>query len=122
MADAGSVPMNEPLAYFLTWPTYGTWLPGDERGWVKKNKGFQAPDWKVEYEARRKLTEAPCEFDDGQRAIVETTIRLHCAYRGWTLLAVSCRTNHVHVVVNVAIAADIVVRELKAWCTRRLKE
>ncbi len=25
-------PMPEPLAYFLTWPTYGTWLPGDERG------------------------------------------------------------------------------------------
>ena len=24
-------PLPEPLAYFLTWPTYGTWLPGDER-------------------------------------------------------------------------------------------
>jgi hypothetical protein len=23
---------DEPLAYFLTWTTYGTWLPGDERG------------------------------------------------------------------------------------------
>ncbi len=23
-------PMPEPLAFFLTWPTYGTWLPGDE--------------------------------------------------------------------------------------------
>ena len=23
-------PLPEPLAYFLTWPTYGTWLPGDE--------------------------------------------------------------------------------------------
>ena len=28
-------PLPEPLAYFLTWPTYGTWLPGDERGWVE---------------------------------------------------------------------------------------
>ncbi|MCA9023576.1 MAG: hypothetical protein KDA86_00045 [Planctomycetaceae bacterium] len=25
--------MSEPLAFFLTWMTYGTWLPGDERGW-----------------------------------------------------------------------------------------
>ena len=24
-------PLPEPLADFLTWPTYGTWLPGDER-------------------------------------------------------------------------------------------
>ena len=25
-------PLPEPLAYFLTWPTYGTWLPGDGSG------------------------------------------------------------------------------------------
>jgi hypothetical protein len=28
-------PQPEPLAYFLTWSTYGTWLPGDERGGKK---------------------------------------------------------------------------------------
>jgi hypothetical protein len=28
-------PLPEPLASFLTWPPYGTWLPGDERGWVE---------------------------------------------------------------------------------------
>src|SRR5260370_32962952 len=37
-------PMPDALAYFLTWPTYGTWLPGDERGWVKHGEGFQLPD------------------------------------------------------------------------------
>ena len=31
-------PMPEPLAYYLTWTTYGTWLPGDERGWVWRGK------------------------------------------------------------------------------------
>jgi hypothetical protein len=34
--EAGQIPMDEPLAYFLTWTTYGSWLPGDERGWVEK--------------------------------------------------------------------------------------
>ena len=28
--------MEETLAYFLTWTTYGSWLPGDERNWVDK--------------------------------------------------------------------------------------
>ena len=37
-------PLPEPLAYFLTWPTYGTWLPGDERGWVEYRHGWQLPD------------------------------------------------------------------------------
>jgi hypothetical protein len=36
-------PLPEPLAYFLTWPTYGTWLPGDERGWVQYRHGLQPP-------------------------------------------------------------------------------
>ena len=30
--------LGEPLAYFLTWTTYGTWLPGDERGWNRKGE------------------------------------------------------------------------------------
>ena len=29
---AGASIFPEPLAYLLTWTTYGTWLPGDERG------------------------------------------------------------------------------------------
>ena len=37
-------PLPEPLAYFLTWPIYGTWLPGDERGWVEYRHGWQLPD------------------------------------------------------------------------------
>jgi hypothetical protein len=24
---------DDPLAYFITWTSYGTWLPGDDRGW-----------------------------------------------------------------------------------------
>jgi len=28
--------MDDPIAFFLTmWVTYGTWLPGDARGWVE---------------------------------------------------------------------------------------
>jgi len=27
--------MSKTLGYMLTWTTYGTWLQGDERGYVK---------------------------------------------------------------------------------------
>ena len=27
--------MDDPIGYFLTWSTYGTWLPGDATGWVQ---------------------------------------------------------------------------------------
>ena len=37
MGENFSFNTGEPLAYFLTWTTYGTWLPGDERGWSRKD-------------------------------------------------------------------------------------
>jgi len=36
--------MSDPLAYFITLTTYGTWLPGDDLGWVNEGQGFQLPD------------------------------------------------------------------------------
>jgi hypothetical protein len=43
--------MDDPIGYFLTWVTYGTWLPGDARGWVEYRHGWQFPDPPREIEA-----------------------------------------------------------------------
>jgi REP element-mobilizing transposase RayT len=114
--------MPEPLAYFLTWPTYGTWLPGDERGWVKYRRGKQKPDPIRKREAAARMTEDACQLDEQQRELVQTTVGEHCKTRGWHLFAVNCRSNHVHVVVAAKTHRKTVRNELKAWCTRRLKE
>jgi len=113
--------MPEPLAYFLTWPTYGTWLPGDERGWVQYRRGMRPPDPIVEREAAARMTEDACRLDHEQRRLVETTIADHCRVRRWTLHAVNCRSNHVHVVVAANRDPNEVREQFKAWCTRRLK-
>jgi REP element-mobilizing transposase RayT len=111
-----------PLAYLLTWTTYGAWLPGDQRGWVRRKQGFQAPDPSVERRAREAMSEPVCELDRVQRHAVEETIRPHGSLRGWRLHAVNCRSNHVHVVVTVpSVAPHKVIAQLKAWCTRELK-
>ena len=114
-------PMPEALAYFLTWPTYGTWLPGDQRGWVKRGEGFQLPDSVRELDAQALMTEDACLLDDEQRRLVEGTIADHCRIRGWHLHVVNCRTNHVHVVVTADRDPDTVRDQFKAWCTRKLK-
>ena len=67
-------PLPEPLAYFLTWPTYGTWLPGDERGWVEYRHGWQLPDPARKREAQARLTDDACLLDQDQRRLVELTI------------------------------------------------
>jgi hypothetical protein len=115
-------PMPDPLAYFLTWPTYGTWLPGDERGWVLHGKGWRPPDPILKLEAEARLTEDACLLDKEQRRLVEQTVADHCRVRGWVLHAVNCRSNHVHVVVTARLDPDGVRAQFKSWCTRRLKE
>ena len=121
MADRGGIPLPEPLAYFLTWPTYGTWLPGDDRGWVQYRRGSQLPDPVKKLEAAARMTDGACRLTDDERRIVHATIAAHCRIRNWTLHAVNCRSNHVHVVVTAVEHPDKVRDQFKAWCTRRLK-
>jgi len=113
---------GDPIGYFLTWVTYGTWLPGDERGWVKYRDGWQLPDPILEREAKARMTEDACILTSEQRQAVEAQIAETCAHRGWTLHAVNCRTNHVHAVVTADVADPDKIRiDLKAWATRTLK-
>jgi REP element-mobilizing transposase RayT len=115
--------MARPLAYLLTWTTYGTWLPGDARGWVEGGTpGIQEPDGARLAAAQGDLTKAPVTLDEAQRAIVAATIEAHCAIRQWRLHAVNIRSNHVHVVVTADAAPETVMNQLKAWCSRRLNE
>ena len=115
-------PLPDPLAFFLTWSTYGTWLPGDERGWVEYRYGWRLPDPVRKLEAEAKMTEDACIFDDEQRALVERTIAEHCDIRHWELFAVNCRTNHLHIVVGAHRDPDEMRSQFKSWCTRRLRE
>lgn len=114
-------PMPDPVAFFLTWTTYGTWLPGDERGWVWKGKGLREADPVKKAVAQERMTEPACALDEEQRALTEKTVRDHCAVRGWQLHAVACRTKHVHVVVSADRKPENIRDQLKAWCTRKLK-
>ena len=115
-------PMPDPLAFFLTWTTYGTWLAGDERGWIERGKGDQLPSAIRKHDAELRMTEDACVLDEEQREVVEKTIEKHCGIRGWQLHAVNCRTNHVHVVVSANRAPEEVREQFMAWCTRKLKE
>ena len=108
-------PLPEPLADFLTWPTYGTWLPGDERGWVEYRHGWQLPDPARKREAQARLTEDACLLDQDQRRLVELTIADHCRVRGWTLYTVNCRSNHVHVIVAGDREPKEIREQFKAW-------
>ena len=115
--------MEDPIGYFLAWVTYGTWLPGDARGWVEYRHGWQLPDPVREMEAKARMAEDSCRLSSRQRDAVEPQIAETCRQPSWRLHAVQCRSNHVHVVLSAADGYPKKVRaDLKAWATRRLKE
>jgi REP element-mobilizing transposase RayT len=111
------------IAFFSTWTTYGTWLPGDPRGWFKRNQGYQEPNLMRKLEAALRMTERAITLDREQRRLVEKTIADHCQIRKWLLHAVNGRSNHVHVVVTAPGRLLEAPREqFKAWCTRKLMD
>ena len=123
VTDDGMPPMSDPIAFFITWSTYGTWLPGDARGWIEFQHGWKLPEPPLALECAARMSETPCLLDASQRETVEKQVAETCGYRGWTLHAANCRSNHGHVVVTAAGTDSKKIRvDLKAWCTRRLKE
>ena len=118
--------MGEALAYFLTWTTYGTWLHGDERGWVNRHNAgrgqeYGAPSQGLVNYSKSVMKSGEVWLSEVQRDTVQKAIAEVCQYRGWALRAVNCRTNHVHVVVKANDAVPkSVMTQFKAYATRAL--
>ena len=119
---------SRPLAYFLTWHTYGTWLHGREEGSVdRRNNRYGTPLIKPnptrQAKSRDRMKHPPVVLSKNGRALVGNVIREHCSLRNWHIHALAVRTNHVHLVVDAGdVTPDQVVSQLKQWGTRRLRQ
>jgi REP element-mobilizing transposase RayT len=124
--------------WFLTWTTYGTWLPGDARGFVSNVEEGPGP------EVRHNVPGTPYDRDmpglrrSAQAALKCLPINLvleqaqpllqqfqeTARYRGWMLLVVAIMRNHVHIVVGVPGDPDPsdLLGDLKAYGSRALNK
>ncbi len=120
---------DRPLAYLITFRTYGTWLHGDDRMSVDRHSGknrYGAP----KIEPNQKLVTIMSEqrtsdsflLNGECRKVVERAVREVCQIRGYALAAVNVRTNHAHNVVSAAVTPEKVMNALKANATRELLE
>lgn len=119
---------DHPAGYLITFRTYGTWLHGDSRGSIdryhNKYKGPRVePNPVMHGQHAARLKSAPITLDARKRPIVEVAIREVCLRRGWKLLAINVRTNHVHVVVFIGKSApERALRDFKSYATRALRD
>jgi REP element-mobilizing transposase RayT len=124
--------------WLLTWTCYGTWLPGDTRGFVGNVRDkdgnhvshnipgtpFDSDIPPLEGWVRQHMKGTPVALSktdaDAMIAQYQETARI----RGWYLQAASVMCNHTHVVLSVTGDPDptSILETLKSWATRALKK
>ena len=106
----------------VTWTTYGTWLQGDKRGFVKdgkilgENKGFEQAN-------RKMIVGDGFKLKKEQREVVRKAILMEAERIGEKLLAISVCSNHIHVVIGKGgNSVDKVVSRLKSAAYYALRD
>jgi REP element-mobilizing transposase RayT len=118
---------STPVAYFITFSTYGAWLHGRDTGSVDKQHNevgtpFLLPDVKRDRSERANMREPPYLLNAVRREIVLRTILEVAAHRGWLVWACHVRTTHVHAIVTGTAKPEKIMSDFKAYASRRLKE
>lgn len=131
--------------WLLTSTTYGTWLPGDARGFVGRvwESRQDDPDREAlrqnhnrpgtEYDVAigglaqasvERMKGEPIYLDAGQAQVVLAQFQETANYRGWTLQAASVMANHFHLVVSAddLVQSEDLLRDFKSYASRRLNE
>jgi len=91
--------MARMIGYMLTWTTYGTWLQGDKRGYVKDGEVL-GEDRRL-YEANQgRLKGRARRLDKRDKIVVRDAILSEAKRLGQEILAIAVCSNHVHVVVT----------------------
>lgn len=101
------------IGYMVTWTTYGTWLQGDSRGYVKDGQVCPEDDGLRQANVR-KLKAGPVEFARCHRQIVRDAILTEARTLGQQVYALAVWSNHVHIVAQrISESIEAVVSHYK---------
>ena len=119
--------MECPIAYLITFTTYGTWLHGDKRGSVDKEHNryssvFVRPNSGLNRKEQIALKNHPFVLEKSQRVAVLKAILRVCEFREWFAHAVHVRSSHVHIVVSGEAKPGKMMVDFKAYATRMIRK
>ncbi len=83
----------------MTWTTYGSWLQGDERGWVKNGRILQ-PDNKLYLTNKQKLNGTPVKLKEAQKRLVKEIILAESKRINQKICAFTVCSDHIHIVAE----------------------
>ncbi len=91
--------MRKVLGYMLTWTTYGSWLQGDKRKYVK-NGQILDPNTSLESKNKENMKHPEVSLTPAQRKIIEKAIIEESAVLKQNIYVIVVRKSHVHLVTN----------------------
>jgi len=105
--------MGKVVGYMITWTTYGSWVQGDKRGYVKNGK-VRCANEALAASNKNKLRKKPVKLTRPQRERVREAILEKGAKLNQRIYAVAVSSLHVHMVVeNIPMAVGRIVRYYK---------
>jgi len=121
--------------WFMTWRTYGTWLPGQDGfvGYYRQPERIIENEYgtpstpaipKLEEYSRSRMLGDAIELSLPQGQIILEQIRETMSHKKWILHAVAIVITHVHVVLSVPGDPEPseILRILKSYTSRRLND
>jgi REP element-mobilizing transposase RayT len=114
-----------PLAYLITFTTYGTWLHGSAKNSVDDSHNvygtsYVEPDGDREFQASQAMKQSPYVLSAAERAIACKAVVDLSSNRGWDLLAIHVRSNHIHIVVSADRDPARIMSDVKSRISRAL--
>jgi len=116
-----------PLAYHLTFGTYGTRLHGDERCTIHRSMNRpgdpvigKAEEWE---QMERSLLKFPAVILTlEQRLLIEKSIPDICRRGGWVFVNAAAAPDHIHVELKGSAHGKSIRRWLKTWLGQELNK
>jgi len=87
--------MAQLIGYMVTWTTYGSWLQGDERGYVKRGRTYLG-DNAIRQANLKTLKNPPVILTKSEQRIVYATIVSESRVIGQEICALAVCSDHVH--------------------------
>jgi len=118
---------DKPFALHITWTTYGTWLPGDKRGYVSPTrlptggalpkKNIYGTDYTRNDPYTKHIADSQQKYDTvlltlDLANVVAAQLIASCEERHWHIAQAAIMTNHVHVVVMLCPEDGSAVRRI----------
>lgn len=91
--------MAKMIGFMVTWTTYGTWLQGDKRGYVKNGITLGA-NAQLEKSNEELLKHHKIKIPKSLRKTVENAIIKEAKEIGQKVYAIAVCSNHVHIVAG----------------------